>query len=715
MVGTGGQTYLLRPHRYDPDESLSIAQAIEGHYDPRKEDYIGLSHDQQIFIQNEILISRCDFRYFVRYLRVLAADAEGKERPMALWGVQTRLLDRIGTVEMEMYQQLREGRKSFAGNCWYMHKAGQRGVSTICQALGVHLTNFYSGINSLAASTNEDKVKELYQNYGAFMWSRLPKWMHTKTTSDTQATGKIFETGSKFVLQNADQNTGLGQGAKWHWSHLTECASWDRNRVMDQIENHYMPRVHFAWGTMAFLESTSQGFKDWWHQATERARAGRFDRWRYFFVPWYAVPEVTYAYPPLDWSPSPDTLAERDLIERTSPEWMDGQTYRLSLSEMYYWETIRRSKEENGALAEFYKNYPSTPEQSFVSGGRSSFPMPVILTCERDTRTPHFYDILGEVTSADRFLDPYTDNLGKWDHYTVDGVTIAPVRTTPEEQADVRGLIQLFDPPDARLKSYHTYAGIDTADGAIDWNRFLRRKEDDDLDNASIQIIRHAVQKDVQLASFKAPITPKQLARYFNILGRLYAGGNSVEDQIPTIVELTAGGKSFQEEMMYRYSWINWYEHHNLKGMEQTETGKLGWVPSGISQRVLWAFGKQRICDAFTLIRSISTVNEMRACKDDWLQVGGMIRGKAKKGYHDDDVYALMLALWYANDPANPLAYVSRPQSQVSQGKEFVPPHLRSWLPEQRKEYWEDWDDKMLSEPTPEELAAYFERQRAGL
>lgn len=607
-------------------------------------------------------------------------------------------------------------------------------------------------MNGLTAGVDETSTLEkLYNKYYYFMYDHLPRWMKPTTTSNSNI-GIAFTNGSSVLLQNST-GANVGQGAKWHWTHLTECASWDKNKVSDQIDNHLTNAISPSVKGMAFLESTSQGLNDWWHLSTELARKHQLPRWNYFFVPWYAIEEISIGYPPEGWQPKPDTLAHRDLVERTSPEFMDGQTYRLTAGQMYYWESTRYGFEIKGTLAEFYKNYPATPEESFVSSGRASFPLEVITWHDQNTREPWaYYDVLSPATPSERVItEPVRRTDGTIAHppriQKFGSVEVGPVWTTEDERRHPLGLIRIWEPPDEARK-HDTYCSVDTADGIANWSRHTYKPDDDYPDRAAVEMFRQSRTRDgevvdVQIGEFFAPISPLQTSPYVVALGMLMHGRNAIEQQPPVMIELTGGGKTLQEDLINKFGWFHFYQDFRFNGQEWIEVDKFGWTSTGTSVRQLWTKGKQKLVDIASacpkcqtrtvdqvsptdkrvncprcrfpepvdpirvgrvVLRSKPLVNEMRICEDDAVYMSILsrfARGKAKEGskQHDDLVYASMFDLWQANlFNQTPGGTTTSPVHMTVAAQPGVPFSARDMTPEERRDFWAEWDNRVASQ-----------------
>lgn len=640
-------TYSVRFHRYSIADSLSITDHLSSAFDDRGHQLRALSSRESDFIFNEIVLSRCDFRYWAeRYCRLIVDDEEATRKNITLTPAQIIILARMSATEDRMWRERDEGHTRFDGQCYFVHKSGQMGISTHCEIVGVHRLNFYPDTMGLLASQNDQMTQKLYTDYFRSVYESMPPWMRAPLTSKIKDRGLDLATGSRAVLQDASQKSGLGQGSKWHFVHLTECAVWPD--PVNSVEANVFPRISRSIKGIAFLESTSAGMHDWWHQRTEMARRRELNRWQYLFIPWYLIPGFYHDYPPDGWSPLPETLQERDLIERTSPEWANGETIHPTAEMMFWWERTRQNYQRMGTLNEFYKAHPSTPEQSFTHSGQSSFEVEVLESLQRQVQAPVAYELATPYTESELVLanpsDPSAPRI-----YSVGKYDLVPVRVRPQDP-DPRGLILIWEPPSDR---HDYFGGADPAIGIANWSRHLRARADSKRDNSALQIIRRGYSglPDTQVAEFAAPIFPQDFALYLNLLGRLYHG-RADERQMMWTIEVNMHGILCQQELISRYDYSHLYQRRRSSdGATVSFLDQLGWVTNGQTIRELWAFGKKHISDARLLTRSNWLVTEMRDCTDDDIRLKSYSYGKAEGSKpgggwrHDDRVYSMLFAL----------------------------------------------------------------------
>lgn len=649
------RTYNVRLHRYPVSDSVSISNFISTDaFDDRGRQIRPLVPSESDFVWNELALSRCDFRYFAeRHVRIILDNESGSRGNIVLTPAQELILNRMSTTEERMWAERDSGRTRFDGQCYFMHKAGQMGISTACEIIGVHRLNFYPDTMGLIASSNDQMTQKLYTDYFLSVYDSLPPWMRSPLKSKVKDRGLDFLSESRCVLQDASQRAAVGQGSKWHYVHLSEVATWPDPVKSFEGSDGVLPRISRSIKAVAFLESTSAGMHDWWHERTEAARKGEFDRWQSIFVGWWLVPMFKHDYPPDGWHPPPEAVEEAQLIERVSPLYTEnGQTVRLTKEQLYWWSRERADYQKKGILNEFYKAYPSIPEQSFTHSGQSSFEYEVLESLQRTVTMPIPYELAtktlpSELVMSDsdiRSIDPRFRAI-----YTVGNYDIVAMRVPMEQQHDPRGLILLWEPPNSQ---FDYFGGADPAVGIANWTRYTRARADNRRDNSAVEIIRRGFygKPDVQVAEFAAPIFPQDLALYLYLLGKLFKG-RAEDRQMLWTIEVNFHGIFCQQELVQRYNYSNLYQRRKTTdGASVDFMDKLGWWTTPQTLSELWTSGKKHISAGQYEAHSNWLVTEMRDCQDEDMRRKTshnlLIRGSAEGGNkHDDRVYANLFAL----------------------------------------------------------------------
>jgi hypothetical protein len=226
--------------------------------------------------------------------------------------------------------------------------------------------------------------------------------------------------------------------------------------------------------------------------------------------------------------------------------------------------------------------------------------------------------------------------------YIVDSVNqLAPAKDV--DMRDPRGIVCLWEKP-RRSASY--VISVDPTVGKTGWDRVFRTADDKSIDNGAIQVLRIGDDKDYQVAEFAAPIDPYELARYVNVLGRLYCGNND-DEQALCIIEVYPGpGFATQRELIEKFGYTNMFVWKYLDSMTPKQTGSLGFYASPKAVRDLWIKGIRHISNKKVVIRSPYLIEELASCRFDAQRQ----RGEAVGGKHDDRVSSLLMGIWGGHD-----------------------------------------------------------------
>lgn len=362
-----------------------------------------LSRPEEEFIASELLICKCDFLYWVeRYAHIeidpgVGTDPSGamdinKIGPTLYLPSQRRFLQLVGRREAECHAEKRQ--YGFTeGIRIYAHKVRQVCITTTWLQMMLHRMLFWTGTRAHAASLDDKRTGELFKRYH-IMLDHLPFWMKPDVYPDVKDTEIGFRPplSSRLSFEKENAETGIGTGSQNDISGLTEVALWMHPY---QIRYSFVPSIPKAITTLHVQESTSNVKGDYWNEVTESARHKRrgYETWVYCFIPWYMNFMKYRANVPDSWTPEEHTQKHADLIERTSPEWFDGQTIHPTRSQLYWWETTRAEAAHNGELAGFLASYPATPEQSFQNVNQGALPVELIEAMEQEVVSGSPYEL----------------------------------------------------------------------------------------------------------------------------------------------------------------------------------------------------------------------------------------------------------------------------------------------------------------------------------
>ncbi len=637
-----------------------------------------LTEEENSFVRSELILSRLDFRYWAdRYgTRQIEAGQGGGQGTSEFWPSQERALELIASREEECQRELaRSGITEGIQGVW--NKTRQQGATALLRLIIGHRITTRKHTRVISAGLDDEKVGILFTRDHIWL-DNLPFYMKPQVLYEEKNAHFKFDndlgTGMKssILYQTASQKTGIGVGDQFDMAHFTELSKWGDGGSGDnsawRLEGDFMPTRPKAPTTFIGWESTpwGRGPGNFWYVYSEavRQRKPGFESWIYVFTPHYINSNLNRLPAPEGWNPSPVTLEHYDLVERTSPEWTGGRTVRMTLDQMFWWESKYLAAEEQDQLHVFFTDYPATPEQGFQHHERSAFSVKTLdwlnsctgrgIPYEVRVNARHVEDDFQEIQIPTIPEDraPSAFHVGKLGSL---------VRMSGEElDSDPRGIFWIWELP-KRSASY--LMGMDITQGKTGWSRYSRTRADLRTDNGTIEIIRRGKGKasgcgcpgcrslargnpdfpmpDHLVAEYAAPVDPEELGYVANILGRVYAGNEG--DQCKCIMEVHPGpGKTTMKKMLdlgYRNQWL-WIRYADMVG---AQTQQPGWSASRQSNQDLWVCASRHITLKNLVSFSPFFVEE---CSDAIYN--------PQKGYaentsgHDDRLRAGFLALWAA-------------------------------------------------------------------
>ena len=360
-----------------------------------------LDGKETAFIKSERLICKADFHYYaVRYHNLERDPGVGNNSgigPAPYLESQNYLLRAMGRREQQCYEEKKKyGRTT--GIRIYAHKTRQVAFTTTARQVTLQRMVFYPGSRCFAATLKD--IGELYKR-DLLAFDNLPFWLKPDELYPNvkdEEIGIPAPVNSRLVYQaDTAQAANLGTGTQQDVSHLTEVPLWQNPY---RIRYSFLPAVPNAETTWHMQEGTSAGKGGYWYEVSEGCRNRRmgYEDYIYIFIPWYINAAKYVGNAPDSWTPKDHTVKHAELIERTSPEFCEGVTFKPSRDQLYWWEKNRSLYAEVGELAAFLASYPATPEQSFVNASQGALPVEWIEEMELDCRPPKLYSM--EVSAA---------------------------------------------------------------------------------------------------------------------------------------------------------------------------------------------------------------------------------------------------------------------------------------------------------------------------
>ena len=173
---------------------------------------------------------------------------------------------------------------------------------------------------------------------------------HTKYSSRRELSFDVLD--SSYVVATAGGDS-VGRGETLTHVHASELAFWPKSSAQD-IWNGLAQAVPNTAGTAVFIESTANGVTGTYHDLWKGAQEGT-NGYVPVFIPWYVDPTYIEEVP----SNFEQTPEEQELADK----------YDLSDAQLMF----RRRKVAQNGIDLFRQEYPSEPEEAFLTTGRPVF------------------------------------------------------------------------------------------------------------------------------------------------------------------------------------------------------------------------------------------------------------------------------------------------------------------------------------------------------
>ena len=212
-------------------------------------------------------------------------------------------------------------------------------------------------------TTHQDKTTRLiYDYYLQFDDSYSPDAIgidKLRRISTRYGESMEFVGGGGVLFDTAGNSTG-GRGGSVRYLHNSECSFWPN---ADVLRTGLMQMVPMEPGTIVIDESTANGVGGQFHHQWQMAMdPGSGSMYEGLFFAWWENPE--YAYPVDNPHRYELNRLEHSLMER----------YSISL-EQIEWRRRKIISDCGGDERKFQQEFPSDPEEAFVSSGRPFFDM----------------------------------------------------------------------------------------------------------------------------------------------------------------------------------------------------------------------------------------------------------------------------------------------------------------------------------------------------
>lgn len=292
------------------------------------------------------------------------------ERYIKIRNKDGKIVDfKLNNPQQRLYDIIKEQKKAKKPVRIIILKARQMGFSTLTESIlfkdTVTKFNRRTGIITHLASATTNLF-----NMSKLMLDNLPGDMKP-SIKRSNAQELIFDndrgTGLKSRIKCMTAGTsGVGRSDTFDNLHLSELAFWEGD--VTATLTGLLQAVPNLPNTMIIIESTANGyekFKELWDQAVN----GESD-FIPLFVAWYELPEYSMPYSGFKLTDDEERLKD---------------TYNLTNDQLEWRRWCIRNNCQ-GSVEQFHQEYPSSPDEAFISTGRCIFDKEAII--ERLKHTP---------------------------------------------------------------------------------------------------------------------------------------------------------------------------------------------------------------------------------------------------------------------------------------------------------------------------------------
>lgn len=478
-------------------------------------------------------------------------------------------------------------------------KARQLGFSTFIDIYALDSCLFTKNYKAGIIAQDLESAGAIFQTKVVFPYNNLPTYI-TSRKRVIQRNGGNNGGGLKFSNGSSIRVATSFRSGTLQFLHISElgriCAGAPQKAR--EIQTGSMPTVHE--GSKLFIESTAEGaaglFFDLCKKAQERIMSGiplGAKDFNFRFIPWFTHPKYHSPVPAAGLKLSKYFRDYFQAVEEAT-----GVVLR-DTQKQWYVETYEKYEEHTK------QEYPSTPQEAFLTSGRRVFSPISCMRAEGRTEKPLLvYDVNPETGKMVNVRDE-VNREGQSENM----------------QKGLQGYLLIWELP----SSDKDYAlGADVAEGL------------EHGDRSSIDVLD---ENGVQVAHWFGHLDTDQFAKVIAAVGKMYKGAdgraayaapernNHGHAVLNVLRDIYPSGRIYEEE------------HHD-KEDEDEGTGKLGWLTTRKSKPIIISNLTEQLRNNTDGIRWIGTVSELNTYVFD--SKGSM---NAIAGGFDDQVMSYAIAL----------------------------------------------------------------------
>ena len=459
-------------------------------------------------------------------------------------------------------------------------KARQMGFSTYTEGRILHRTATRKNVKSGIITHKDDATNNLF-NMSKRYYDNLPSMLkptikasNSKELIFNTKDGKGLDSSIKCMTAGA---SGVGRSDTYNNLHISELAFWEGNAK--ETMSGLVQSVPNTPDSMIIIESTANGynfFKELWDGANKTG--SEWNGYHPIFFAWFEHPEYRIRY---------------DGFELTEEEIKLKLRYDLD-NEQIAWRRYTINNTCFGDIDMFHQEFPSTPEEAFISTGRTIF---------------NKNQVIDAITYLTKNPLKYKKIYFEYDY---DGVEIDTIKVFETKESSL-AVATIYEEP----KDFYPYViGVDTA---LDGEDYAVAQVIDNTNGHQVAIMRLKCDEDFFTFNLYC------LGKYYNnaLIG--------IETNLTTypIKKLTELG----------------YDNQYVRQREDTYTEKLqmayGFRTTSQTKEIITSNYKRIFREDIKCVVDLETLQEMLV----FVRFENGSTG-AMQGYHDDCVISMAIGLY---------------------------------------------------------------------
>lgn len=290
---------------------------------------------------------------------------EGRVLPGKRSGVATARVVAIEAMPTQRMIDLQTSTKTFILEGFVSHN------STFAQSWQFEQCERAPNRAALTVSYDDESTKKMFGKVKVIRRNQWFRFGHRKDRDEALE----LDNGSTFHTKTAG-NLSAGRGDTVHYLHCSELSSWEN---AGEILTGLLQAVPLAPETSIIYESTAKGAVGEFYDAWQRAAAGQSE-FIPFFAPWFWDPDYALPFPTRE--QENDFAKSLNLLERRLLD-----KHKLTHQQLH-WRRFKIRNDLQGSEAKFRQEFPSTPEEAFLTTGMPVFNPEAIMELEQNAVAP---------------------------------------------------------------------------------------------------------------------------------------------------------------------------------------------------------------------------------------------------------------------------------------------------------------------------------------